>query len=792
MPGYGNPPDKSWWLRVDKLRLRFNPVVTTLAIISIWSFIIACITLEDAQEAFPIWKEWITRKWTWLYVGSQDAWSLFMIVLYFSKYGNLKLGKDDEEPEYSAVTWFTMLFACGIGVGLFFFGVSEPMWHYVGPNRYTQDEYIPDNTMAQIAINLTFYHWGIHGWIVYSIVGALLGIMSYREGLPMTMKSCFYPLIGDKIFTWIGDVIDTISIITTLFGVCTSLGLGCIQINAGLNFLYSDIPINQIAQVCIIWSITAMATASTISGVGMGIRRLSEICFGVGCILMTLVLFMEDTWFILNLYVQSIGYYLNWIIQLGFHCDAFELLSPSTGYGADDRGRASDLGHGDGTQDGPELWMDGWTIFYWGWWISWSPFVGMFIAKISRGRTIREFINGTLTAPIIYTFLWLTIFGGSGIAMERFAAHENLCCMSESNFRTIDKAINYTLIDANVLDPDNGNWCSAGTCSPCAVATLERFASHDMSSDKFAENLYKTQKMENNQLGDFTLIESFTKKLDYGRWKNRDVARLSCLSSEGMWFYLMNSYYDLGKFLVVFSLIGLVLYFITSSDSGSLVIDCMSANGDQDPPIPQRVFWALTEGAAATSLLVAGGTESLSALQTASVVTGLPYTFVICFMCVALWRACAVTTGDQDPNEYKWKESYFEFCTTLDISIVLRWLKNIPLGPYNCAKAATIVWGQKAWVMYIYAALAYGLFFLFVLFYFLEFLIDGSWALAWLFYILFVTVICSFRVAVRMAKGILGGPVEDWLCCLFCFPSVGAQIELELMEGLEPTKELPQ
>ena len=173
--------------------------------------------------------------------GSQDLWAIFAVVLYFSKYSQLKLGKPDDKPEYNDVTWFVMLFACGIGVGLFFYGVGEPIYHYTGRNRYTADPTLPDNTAAQIAINITLYHWGIHGWIVYCLVGLLLGLVSYREGLPMTMKSCFYPLIGDKIFGWMGDLIDTVSILTTLFGVCTSLGLGTRQLNSGFTMINSQI-----------------------------------------------------------------------------------------------------------------------------------------------------------------------------------------------------------------------------------------------------------------------------------------------------------------------------------------------------------------------------------------------------------------------------------------------------------------------------------------------------------------------------------------------------------------------
>jgi choline-glycine betaine transporter len=262
-------------------------------------------------------------------------------------------------------------------------------------------------------MNITLYHWGLHGWVVYTIMGLLLGLMAYREGLPMTLKSCFYPLIGDKVFGWPGDLIDTISVIATLFGVCTSLGLGTIQINQGLHILNEDINVSTDNQVIIIWCITALATVSVLSGVKHGIRRISEFCFACGVVLMLCILFLDNTVFLLNLYTQSLGYYFHQLVKIGFHSDAFEQLGPS--HGAEDRGRVMPEDVED--TDGPVQWMEWWTIFYWGWWIAWCPFVGMFIAKISYGRTIKEFIFGTMAAPTVYVFMWLIVFGGVGLRL---------------------------------------------------------------------------------------------------------------------------------------------------------------------------------------------------------------------------------------------------------------------------------------------------------------------------------------------------------------------------------------
>ena len=240
----------------------------------------------------------------------------------------------------------------------------------------------------------------------------------------MTVRSCFYPLIGDKIYGWMGDAVDIFSVVCTMFGVCTSLGVGVMQMNGGFKRLNSSIEYSVTNQIIIIWAVTACATASVVSGLKIGIRRLSEICFGLGMFIMMIGLFADNTWHALNVYVQSIGYYIQWIIQIGFHTDAFAQLGNAP----------------DGKQ--AQRWMNDWTIFYWGWWIAWSPFVGMFIAKISKGRTIRQFIHGTMTAPIVYAFLWFCIFGSAGLKMERDAAVANITCESILGGATSTKSYN--------------------------------------------------------------------------------------------------------------------------------------------------------------------------------------------------------------------------------------------------------------------------------------------------------------------------------------------------------------
>ena len=301
---------KSWHWRFGsspKWGLRFNPLATIGSIVVIWGFIAWCVAdPANAKAGLASAKTWITDKWTWAYVLSQVVWALFLVLVYFSKYAHMKLGKDDDEPEFSTSSWFFMLFASGIAVGFFYYGVGETVWHYEpcygvtfagtdgnctgdGGNRFSTAE---DNMRATLALNQTLFHWGIHAWVVYALVGMLLALLCYRQGLPMSMKSCFYPLIGDRIYGWIGDFIDILSVVTTLFGVCTSLGLGVLQLNTGLTLFNPNIPENTTTQVIIIWTITAIATISVVSGIHVGIRRLSEITWTLGMFLCLSLFFL--------------------------------------------------------------------------------------------------------------------------------------------------------------------------------------------------------------------------------------------------------------------------------------------------------------------------------------------------------------------------------------------------------------------------------------------------------------------------------------------------------------------
>ena len=514
---------------------------------------------------------------------------------------------------------------------------------------------------------------------MYVVVGLLLAFVGYRQGLPMTMRSCMHPLIGDKIYGWMGDVIDIISVVCTMFGVCTSLGLGLMQLNAGVHRLKDAIEFSTLNQIIIIWCVTACAAASVISGMKVGIRRLSEICFALGVFIMMLVFFLDDPRHTLNLIVQSTGYYTQTIIQLGFHTDAF-----------------AQMGNAPDNKENQE-WMNDWTIFYWGWWIAWSPFVGMFIAKISRGRTIRQFINATLTAPVAFSILWFSVFGAAGLQMERNAAIKNITCSSVIGGKDATESL---------------------------------------------DGLY----------------------------------RLSCRGKNDMWFDVMEQYGALGTFLSVLSLFGIVLYFVTSSDSGSLVIDCLSANGDPKPPVLQRIFWALTEGATATALLYVGGDEALTALRTVLIASGVPYTIMLCFMCVAVWRAVKIEAGDLDVNGPQFTTGLLDVLSKPTIQSVEKVLLSV-ITPWYCmgvAAGETEKPNGRKWThMLILAIPFYGWIGLLVW----GFFVSGVGYVGWCVLLGFVAYASGIRLSIREKYGINGNMAEDFFAVAFLYPFAAYQME---------------
>ena len=460
---------------------------------------------EHASLVFSDLQSWLLTNLGWLYMGSVAGFFMLVIYLAFSRFAHLRLGADDSEPEYSYGSWFAMLFSAGMGIGLMFFGVSEPMTHFLEPpvgEGGTIDA-------ARNAMQVTFFHWGLHAWAIYIIIGLALAYFSFRHDLPLTLRSALYPVIGDKIYGKWGNAVDIFAILGTMFGVATSLGIGVMQVNAGLNYLFG-LPVSIMVQVALIAAITCAATVSVVAGLDAGIRRLSELNLVLALLLMVFVLIAGPTVMLLSSLIQNIGMYLSGLVDMTFRIYAYE----------------------------PNEWIGNWTLFYWAWWISWSPFVGMFIARISRGRTIREFILGVLLVPSGFTFLWLTIFGNSGLWLEMHDAGAGLATAVQTNMPT---AI-FVLLDRLPL-----------TGITSALATM--------------------------------LI---------------------------------------------------VTFFVTSSDSGSLVIDIISSGGAENPPVWQRIFWAVSEGAVAATLLVAGG---LAALQTAAISSALPLIIVMFLVCYGLMKA---------------------------------------------------------------------------------------------------------------------------------------------------------
>jgi choline-glycine betaine transporter len=737
----------------------------------------------SANDEFAKYKKWIAAKFSWFYIGSQDVWIVFIIVVYFSKYSDIKLckkGEEMKEPEYSDASWFSMLFCSGIGVGLFYYGVAEPVWHYSDAsakygNRFNRNPNLTDEQVAQEAMNITFFHWGLHGFVVYTQVGLILGLMSYRWGLPMTMKSCFYPLLGEAVFGVIGDVIDIMSVITTLFGVCTSLGLGTMQLAQGLQRLTYDERTGESAiintkgtQVAVVAFITVIATISVVSGIKNGIQRLSNIAFTMGLMILFVGFFHGDSWYMLNVFVQSVGYYIQWIIQLGtttsaFATSPFELwdahgtdLSPSTSP-ADTAGATHSM------LVESEGWMDGWTLFYWGWWIAWSPFVGTFMAKISKGRTIKQFILGSCILPITFGFIWFSVFGGVGINMVRDAKAMGVTSTWSGKAEAHQQVI--AVLETTRL-PHNGT--VTGRYSIARPGTISQSIGFK-TAGRYGCSL---QSEVHSCAADVNCEYKYLRPPSL-------LINLAGRQKEDMWYDTMLSYGEpdafMGWFLFVFSMMSLVLYFVTSSDSGSLVIDILSANGVDEPPTIQRIFWALTEGVTASALLIAGEKKALDALSTVSICAGLPYTVLLCFTCISTWRALKMDAGDL---KYDKKT---EFTTAL--SDVVLSLSNYPKFFLNLFVPSLVIHKYPN-IWYVIMST--------VLFYLWPFCIlfnihsEGWWTMGWMFYLMFTLIVWDIRVKTRKAKGINGNMVEDFFAVFLFYPGVLIQLDNENFPELFP------
>ncbi|MFP4367287.1 MAG: BCCT family transporter [Bacteroidales bacterium] len=502
------------------------PVFWISALVIIFFILITLLVGKPMEQVFASIQDSVSENGGWFFVLAVNLFLVFSLAMAFGKFGDIRLGGQGSEPEFSRTAWFAMLFSAGMGIGILFWSVGEPVLHYVSPPTGNGSSVLS----AQKSMQYTFLHWGFHAWGIYALVGLSLAFFTFNKKLPLTISSVFHPLIGERVHGGMGKAINILAVVATLFGLATSLGLGVQQVSAGLNHL-TGLPDNITVQVILITGITLAATASVVAGLSAGVKRLSQLNIIIGAVFLLFIIFVGPTLFIMGSFVQNIGAYLQNFFELSFWTETY---------------LQSD-------------WQKSWTVFYWAWWISWSPFVGMFIARISRGRTIREFILGVIIVPTLITFLWLSSFGGSALYIEL-----------------------------------NG------------IADLATAVQSNVATSLFV------------------LLEQF----------------------------------PLG---VATSIVGIVLvisFFVTSSDSGSLVIDSLTAGGKLDAPVPQRVFWALTEGAVAAVLLIGGG---LGALQTAAIITGLPFALILLIMTVSLVKGLGEEKRKLDQRAMeKEKRSYQE------------------------------------------------------------------------------------------------------------------------------------
>lgn len=373
------------WFAVD-----IHPWVFFTSAFIIMSSVAAAILFQaHIGDVFEAIQRNIATGAGWFFIMTMNVILVFVLVTMIGRYGDIRLGGSDAKPEFTRMGWFAMLFSAGMGIGLLFYSVAEPMFHFVASPLAEPGT----AEAARKAMDVTFLHWGLHPWAIYSMVGLALAFFAFNKGLPLSIRSVFYPVLGERIHGPIGNMVDILATVATLFGVATSLGLGVQQVNAGLDHLFG-IGRSPIIQVILIAGITALATWSVLAGLSAGIRRLSEINLALATVLCVFVLLVGPTLFILNAFGENLGHYIQYLPQLATWNETYETST----------------------------WQHSWTVFYWGWWIAWSPFVGMFIARVSYGRTIREFILGVLFVPTLITFAWLTIFGNSALNVEMVGA----------------------------------------------------------------------------------------------------------------------------------------------------------------------------------------------------------------------------------------------------------------------------------------------------------------------------------------------------------------------------------
>ena len=485
-----------------------NPVFFISAVL-ILAFVIGTIIFPaEAKTALDGAKGWTIDNFDWLFMVGANIFVLFCIALIFLPVGKIRLGGKDARPDFSTLSWFAMLFAAGMGIGLMFWSVAEPVGYYT--DWFGTPLNVEPNTpeAKDMALGAVMYHWGLHPWAIYGVVALSLAFFAYNKGMPLTIRSAFYPILGERCWGWPGHIIDVLAVLATIFGLATSLGLGAKQAAGGMHFLF-DTPNAINVQIAIIVGVTAAAVISVMRGLDGGVKLLSNLNMGLAALLLLFVMIAGPTLLIFTSMGQTAVDYAANIIPL------------SNWIGREDQGFLHD-----------------WTVFYWAWWISWSPFVGMFIARVSYGRSVREFLTAVLLVPTLVTVVWMATFGGSGL-------HQTI----------------------------NGIGELANGVGDSSLALFQMLAELPL-----------------------TAITSFL------------------------------------------AIVLVLVFFITSSDSGSLVIDSITAGGKLDAPVPQRVFWAIMEGLIAGALLYGGGEQALNALQAGAITTGLPFTVVLLLMCFSLYK----------------------------------------------------------------------------------------------------------------------------------------------------------
>ncbi len=541
-----------------------KPVFFTSSLAILVLLIYAASNPDQANTFFQSLQDTVAQNGGWFYILTVAIILLTVVILGFSRYGDIRLGPDHATPEFSKLTWLSMLFAAGMGIGLMFFGVAEPVMHFLAPP--TADP----NSIAAVkeAMKTTFFHWGVHPWAIYAAVALVLGYFAYRHQLPLTLRSALYPLIGERIYGWPGHLVDIFAVTSTIFGVSTSLGFGAAQINAGLSYVFG-IPSTTGVQIGLMAGVVGIAIISVTTGLDKGIRRLSEANMLLAVALLVFVLVLGPTVFLLQAYLQNMGAYASDIVRNTLNLFAYAKTD----------------------------WIGGWTIFYWGWWLAWAPFVGLFIARISYGRTIREFVMGVLLIPTAFTLLWMTVFGNTAIDMVLVQGKDALASMVN----------------------------------------------------------------EDTSVALFVFLENF----------------------------------PFSSVLTLLAVLMVVIFFVTSCDSGAMVVDMLCSNGRNDTPLWQRIYWAVSVGVVAAILLYAGG---LGALQTMTIVAALPFSVILLVALFGLMKALRVedykresmqisgfqtSTGDSDKN---WRSRLENIVSFPNKKAVNRFLDKTVLPAFNDVK----------------------------------------------------------------------------------------------------------